>query len=797
MTDLKPSLDSFENLLEETIRDTWGKEDMPAYLSDLADQPEVLLKAAERVGDIGFEVLKENGGGSAYTEVLSAYIIDFTWADRVKSFFILWRDVLFQQLKAQVLFLEEKVEKETILALKNQSEKTMIIAADELNGTLENETAAIKRIKNGIEKKVYKWKHQQNPWPIYKEQLKQLADQCQRLKEEQKKLGSLVEDFYFIKQMIRQELDWCKKEINEIKTSTENIIDFVEKNIEEKPGSIPSFLENVDNKLNIRNHLNEFNDIYEKKLEVLEGKMQVPVNIENGLIHFKEINFKKITKQWLESEILPVFYEIWELTDNVVYGKKMSLVNIRNRAIVLANESSEAGNVVDRAEISQPLKTFLKKASSWETNFEKLEKIITDRLDEKFDVSNVYSLKKDFLPIPLEYTINQFGFDRGELAERIKGWVGAFTGTVAQIKTSVEQEEMMSISEKIVRFIQSRKAAVSNNQYASIFLTKGYLGESFWIGRENEIQHVQNVIEQWQEGYRGATILAGPRHCGKSLFGDMVANRFFYGKTIRLLPNEILNLQGRKIDPGYDLGKALGFIKKYALNEKLLVWIDDLELWNGNDFSLHANVRQLKKYIDDYSGRLFFMVATSNWVKAHLYRIFEINKIFQTEIQLDRMELNEVRRAILIRHGATHKILVDKNSEEVTPQQFGKIISRIYKSVEGNIGDTLNQWAYSAEKVDEEKVTHEYNAHYYMPDFINPDNAVLLAAIMMDKRTTEYRLRKMFGPAFTTKYANILKRLLRVGILSRQLDGSLELNEVAANETARLLARKNYLKFAP
>ena len=796
MTNADSTLLSFENPLEETIQQAWAVGATVVHLTALSEGASKLNDAIAKVGGESFAALNDVKTTTDIKELLPHYIIDFIWADRVKSFFILWRDVLFQQQKAHILFLENKTTRAALKELNDKSKEVVASAAGELKSLLEDEIKSINRTKNGIEKNIGKWKLQENPWPIYKEQINKLADQCRELNQQYIALKALIGEYAGIKKIIKGEINFCKNAIQNIKTSSQEAVAYIENNITEKPGSIPGFLESVEGNLNIRNHLQIFTEAYEKKLEVLPEKVRATVAAADGILHFKEIFFKKNTRQWLESEIKPLFYEIWELTDNVVYGMKMSLVNIRNRVIMAVNENKEGGELkLEKGDASQPLHAFLKKENNWENNFTELEKLINARLSGQFSISNIYQLNNEFLPLPLEYTMSQIGIDQNKLIDKSKEWLGRITGRVEEIKTSVAQEELMSISEQVVRYVQSRKGDETNNQYASIFLTKGYLGESFWVGRQNEIRHIENIVEQWRLGYRGAVALSGTRFCGKSIFGELVANRYFPENTIRVFPNNILNIKGRKLETGHDLGKALDFIRKNTLQERPLIWIDDLEAWNGNGISLHANVRQLKKHIDNYAGQKFYMVALGNWTKAHLDRIFEINKIFQTEIHLDRMSQAEIHKAILIRHGATHKTLVDENGEEISPQAFNKLISKIYKSESGNIGDALNQWAFSTKKINEETVTHIGAPNYLLPDFISPDAAVILAAIMMEKRTSEYRLRKIFGPAFTEKYASILKRLLSVGILSRQLDGWLELNEVAANETGRLLGRKSILKF--
>ena len=103
----------------------------------------------------------------------------------------------------------------------------------------------------------------------------------------------------------------------------------------------------------------------------------------------------------------------------------------------------------------------------------------------------------------------------------------------------MEQEESLSFSEKIVRYIEHRKAPIDNKQYWSIFLTKGYIGESFAVGRQEELRRIKKVINNWRLGYRGSVLLHGQRFSGKTLTGEWIANRFFDDSFVRLQPNAL------------------------------------------------------------------------------------------------------------------------------------------------------------------------------------------------------------------------------------------------------------------
>ncbi|MFK7907968.1 MAG: ATP-binding protein [Chitinophagales bacterium] len=797
MQQLKTQLSAFDSPIEQTIERTWSHLDWSEYSEALVEGASLLSNKMMAIGDFSLEELTAalEKDVEEPEVLLPFYVIHFLWANQAKQFLILWRDVFFEQQKAQVLFVDGKVTEGDMVQLKMQSKETVVRAFEGLKAYFDKEIQRIQLSNGGSEKQISRWKLQANPWHTYREQLELLPKQTKALWEQGAKLEAVADHFFDIRNFVNHAVSLCEKEIGRIKYTAHETTTYITENIEHKAGKVAIYLEDVESNVKIQSHNKAFSSGLEGKLESLVGKVQVYVGTSEGLLQFKDINFQKSVRQWLDSEILPLLYEVWELTEAVRNGIKMSLLNIRNRAILLSNEEKE-GKTFDgkKEDISQPLSAFLKKTIAWEQDLFELDTLIKERLKERLNVTEVYG-KEDFLPIGLQSTINQLKINQNEWLIKAQTWFEEQVGTVRQFKTSIEREKSLSISEKIVRYVQSHMPDSNNHQYSSIFLTKGYIGESFWVGRKAELQHVKSLVEQWKLGFRGSVILSGQRFSGKSLFGELVVNQYFSDKAIRLSPNSTINIKGRKFHAKYDLGEALEFIKNYTINDLPLVWIDDLELWANPTISLSQNVRDLRKYIDTCSGRIFFVVSMSNWLKTHLDKIYEIGKVFQAEINLDRMGVEDIREAILIRHGATHKILVDKDGKEITPQRFKKMTNSIYKDVEGNVGDALNQWSFSTQKVDAERVMHEYMPPYSLPNFLNPDTTILLAAIMIEKRTNEYRLRKLFGAPFNEKYSSIVQRLISVGILTRHLDGWLEINEAAANDIGRLLEEEGHLKF--
>ena len=381
-------------------------------------------------------------------------------------------------------------------------------------------------------------------------------------------------------------------------------------------------------------------------------------------------------------------------------------------------------------------------------------------------------------------------FNANNLPSWLKKWTNQQSIKLQNLKQTLDYEKSLSTSEKLVRFIKTRTS--SDPYYSDIFLTSGYVGESFWVGRANKQKQVEALITNWRNGFRGSMMLTGKRLSGKSLFGERIANKHFPNQTIRLFPDSMLSINGRKLEISYDLDKALNLIKNNTLNTPSLVWIDNLELWWDINIPLNRNVRALKKYIDNHNHQLFFMVAMSDWLKAHLNTHHHFDRVFQTEIQMDRMSLAEIEQAIDIRHGATHKELID-NHGSITTNQFKKAVKPVYTKTYGNIGESLHLWTASIHRASETTVQYDFKATYGLPEFLNVDMATVLTSIILQKRTNEYRLRKLFGPAFSETYIGIIKRLLGIGILRKRLDDWIEVNESIANPLADMLVNKKFL----
>lgn len=797
-TSFKTRISTFENILTETIESVWDNTDWKKYLKGLSQSGEKISEQVIEIGKNSAEAISSIPK-ELTLEIHHHYVVSFLWMERAKSFLILWRDICFEQHKAHFLSLEGKVKRTLLKKVREESREIVTQAAAELHKSLKEQTDTTQSELGAGKRQIDRWSLQKNPWTVYEQQIDQLQQQYKDISTQFGQLKESHDQFKHITQLIYHTLETYEKDVLAVEDTFGNTQDFITNILKESdashPNKIVNYVDGIEVNIQPKEHRALFNEALEALLKHLIPKQNVPVCLQDGWIQFREIPFQKSAQQWLESEIVPLLYEIGEQTEFLQIEQKKSLVNIRNRAVLLANELKEDKDTPFKGvNFLQPVELFGKRLAEFKEEFNQLKEQVNERISREFRIGNVFSIEQEFLPLSIQYTLNTFKIGQEKFLGVLQEWISHQVDRIRKLRRKVEEEDILSLSEKVVRYLQSRQIHPDNHHYASIFLTKGYVGESFWVGREEKIQHMNSLIENWKTGFRGAVILTGNRLSGKSFFGDLVSHHHFPENTLKIKPEQALEVEGRILNLSFDLEEALEFVKKYSLQNRPLIWIDDLETWCSPTIPLSKNIAALLEMVDSHSNRMFFMVSMTSWAKARMGQFHHIDEVFQAEINLDQMATNEIGEAILIRHGATHDILIDEQDNEIPPQKLRKMIKRISHTAEGNIGDALNIWAASIEKVETDKVRFRFRSGHGLPAFQQSDSMLILATVLVEKQTNEYRLSKLFGPVFQNHYSHVLQRLINIGLIVRRSDGLLQVSDLAVNDLAQILIQKNYVK---
>lgn len=756
----------------------------------LAEQIERFTQQFGQLGDNCLQLLKE--GNLDQNNQLFANIIHFEWAEKAKGILLLWRDILFEQQKTILLSADQLITDQEVQDLWIESNSIQRLAWQILE---EFPDTQLEKLKPKAAKQLKKWGLQLNPWTTYKKQFETVATQTQDLLGTFPKLLHAQQCMQDILQLINNTLQTCTKEIETVEKLANQIINSIKNldpdDLKKDLNKLLTELKLVEEKIQFDNYINDFSVAVEKEMLPLSDPLVLVIEVQNGYLEQRELHLKKRLHQWLESESYPILYEAWELAEGSCNGLKMILLNIKNRVNALLQDNKEQLNK-EVLNLTKPLFAFLKDISTTAQNLDQVKNNLHKRLDNHFRFSYIYNTQTEFLSVSLQATLNQRFWSSRE------GWLAKVRQFGIQqwqkwkdFQAKLAKEQALGVSEKIVRCVQNRQPDPKNHHYTSIFMTKGYIGEAFLVGRDEQLEHVEQIINAWKKGFRGAVLLTGDRLSGKTLFAEIVANRYFPENFIRLSPNTTLTIKGHKTKLDYDLEEALVFLQKHALHSQSLVWIDDLELWWDTKNPFYQNVQALSNWIDSFATRSFVVVATNNMLKKQLSQLCKIDRIFQAEISMDKIGQEAIQKAIWVRHGATHKKLINQNQEILTNPVFQRLCKKIYKTSNGNIGEALNTWVNSTYYMDEDHVQNRFEHYHILPYFLNPDTVLILTTLLQYKRSNEYTLRKLFGPMFSKQYATIVKRLLNIGILKRQLDGWLEIDELIVNDLKEMIETHN------
>ncbi len=779
-TDLDPRLVQLKAVLDQQIDHCWQPQQEAEHLQRLSEAMAHMVPAVVELGDEASKNLQPQGA-------FEPWLVTYHCMGQAKSFLLLWRDVLFQSQKAWLKVSVGEATTAQFQQLRLDSQQAVRKAAATLYDNLENPTTHSLNTTSQREN----WQLQDNPWPTYKEQLEQLPEQCHLLLQQSRLLWNSSGDFVLISSYFVETHDKWLQQIEQLKTGlTELLADLSEKGMEESEWITTRLNQLQEEWLQLDNP-EDFQHQLDDLVSRLPEREKIVVGTDGGLLLFKETDLKKDTRLWLESELVSEIYDLFAIKDNLANKINLSTGHIRNR---LSAEKEPSGKstikLTHRESIEQILQNFMKTLDKSAEKTQQLKQLTQKKLHQHFQLTKIY--EEGFLPRSLQYTITQYR-DSTRWND-ILGWFKKQGAKLNQARRNVIAEEALSISERIVRVVKNHTPPPENSHYTNMFLNHGWIGDSFVVGRQQEMNRMAELVDNWKSGFRGAVLLTGTRHCGKTLFGEIVDHRFFNSKAIRLVPNHEIEVAGHVLHVKNDLEPVLPFIRNFGVAQQTMIGIDDLEIWHDKDTSLAKNVKLLLNFIDRYATRFFIVVSMSNWMKVHLSRSFEIDKVFQSEINLDTMTYDEIQRAILVRHSATHTELINEDREEASVTEISRVANRICQLSEGNIGEALQRWAFTMEKYDDERILLKQPSLYRLPDFLSTDAALLLGAIMMNKRTTEARLRSLFGPAFSQKYESVLRRMRNLGII-QQRRGQLKVNPFLVNNVGRLLSQKSGFQF--
>lgn len=623
-----------------------------------------------------------------------------------------------------------------------------------------------------------------NPIPEIKKQLLVAIHQGQRIIEENGLLLDQINCFNRIKHLIGVENDRVLAEIIHFKKISDRFKKYVDdvesrrdlNEMEQQLKSEYQVLEQFDRQLDLGTEIESIVANYPRIKNVIIARQ------DSKLILSQE-GFTEQAISWMESNLSPIYLQLNAKLIELRSTFKISVVNILN---FLSLKSTESAEPVEGKQFQTIFYQVNPKIGQDEISIKESLNQVGSLLKDHLYVSKIFDTKDNFI-------LNSYQDGSRELERMTGGIQGKLSHWVSQVSTAwngflntLSYEENLSDNELLIRYLKTHKIKEQNINYNNIFLTRGYIGTSFAVGRSLEIENIKTSFKLWMEGYRGSVALIGRRNCGKSFLGEYFLNNYCDAPFIKIEKNTTLRYEGRDHSVTDDLSKTLSFLTKFG-DKKYVVWIDDIEYFWNNEFHLNRNFKELSKFIELHGSR-FFVIMTTNIVLYHWLNSQQaFNEIFQNTIDCTVMEEDDIAGAMQIRHQATHCLIESDSNEILTREQLDRLFKRLAVQKENIIGEVLYDWLLRLKPVKNEVLKYAPLPRHRFPQLKNQDEWLLLREIYIQRRTTELQLRKRFGRDFNDNFRGVLKRLRNKGLVSRVNESQLKISDSCIYEVENQL----------
>ena len=802
--------------LERHIDAAWPDAERPAVCEEaLVREGRAVIQRLAAAGEPHYaaleraDALEDDGVELAGVPRARALVYTYRWAAGAKRFAVLWRNVLLEWERAAVLAREGSASGDDLRVLAKASRERLREAARHWSEEIAADLAALVRDRALRARRLYDYSLQTNPWPTYRCQLLAVDEQLARLSDGYATRLSSAATYVKLADALRAVPGRLEEAFQQLLDAAEVAIGVVDDAEGGQPGRVST------TRLEALDPLERNGDLVEslgREVNALVDRLPETTRLyvadSSGRLRYRELDLERQTGQWLSAEVLPGLTAGARGVEQAAADLSRTLVDVRNRVLLAreraatdvaeADDSEEVANdgdyVANLDALRVPLVTYVERLGRIRREAVRDATAAAELADRELRLSRVYDPAAAFLEVSFEAGMSQVRRTQDALLSRLGGWFVAQRKALRRLRNRVAEEESLSTGERVVRALRARRTDPGNAAYTSVLVTRGFIGEAFHAGREREVERAREAVEAWRDGFRGSLVVTGQRYSGKTHFAELIAGRYFEQATVRLRPATTVELAGRTQATTYDLAAALAFVRKHTVGRRLLVLVDDLELWADAEHDLTSNARALRDAMDELSGRLAFVVTMGNWTLARLGDGLDLGAAFQLEVNLDTMPLDDFTQTVLTRHAATHLTLVSETGEPLGESSLRDLAERVWRAARGNVGDGLRRWAQAVTRHDESLVRVAERPNYLLPNFVDADTGVVLAAVKHARYTNEYVLRRRFGPAFETHYRPVIRRLVRLDVLQRRRSGSLSLNPVVTNEVGRLLEREGFLK---
>ena len=462
MLDTNQILSNFYNTVYATVEKVYTHTEFKEHLTAMVIETPTLMSQVQVIGNKYDQIITDVDNISAAD--IDKYIILHKWIEEAKSLLILWRDTLLEEIIAYHYHKDGKTNSIAIKKIQSQSKEMLLSCLDALKDVYPSHISALGTDEKEINSTVFYWAKQLNPWPVYLEQIKELSNQTRKIDNLSNQISRTNTYYNTIRRILNNYMDKRKSNLQAIAECAEQVEDNIVGINQESEELI--FTEKIHRIDQIHQQLNQlFVDNHhleqiERIIHEMPDEVSVPVSQNNGMLKIKEINFQKETQQWLDSEIYLSLYEVEEIEDRLKNTLKMALVNMKNSLTLIKSENAENNNI----HLNQSVTKFVQEYNKAANKHKMMLRNSANRLQNRFNISDVFSNERFYLPGIEHSTLGNIDLNNHKWRHKVLGWVKNTFSIYDSFRQKVINENRLSLPEKLVRYVDSRKLSENTSQ---------------------------------------------------------------------------------------------------------------------------------------------------------------------------------------------------------------------------------------------------------------------------------------------------------------------------------------------
>lgn len=282
-------------------------------------------------------------------------------------------------------------------------------------------------------------------------------------------------------------------------------------------------------------------------------------------------------------------------------------------------------------------------------------------------------------------------------------------------KNLIEGEKQLSLTERLLD--QYRRTHINKNEYSKIpfyykhlFLKKQNYSYEFLVGREVEINKIENYIQNYKNGFFGALLITGQRHCGKSFMVNIMADKYFDRTKVHFIqPPESGSTKYSDFDNSFSQAMD-NSLSAEANMENLergsLVVLEDLELWWSRAEGGLDTIKKILSLIQKYKSKLYFTATINNLAYKIINQLITLERSFIGVVECGPMNAGHLYELVIKRHESADLEfeLNGKNQKHFRTWNYAHLFNRYFNYSNGNPGLCLHAWINNIVQIDDHTI---------------------------------------------------------------------------------------------